>query len=254
MARLAVELLHQGALLAWSAVALRHAVELVALRQCGRWCSPGGTAAPSRAAGRRPICCRWLSCWPVAVLAGGRTAARGRAGDLVRAWPVVFARRHCWPGRRSHCCTWSSCWPAADLLPVAELVARLAVELLHLARIGGRWSAVAPLHLVELVSWLAVALRHLVELAWPAVALLHLVELVVRLAVELLRLVRIGGRWWLSCSTRRHCWPGRRPHCRTWSSWCPGRRSRRWQFLSCWPVADLLPAAVLACGRSAAGG
>ena len=44
-----------------------------------------------------------------------------------------------------------------ELLHLVELVARLAVELLHLARIGGRWwlswwPVVAPLHAVELVT------------------------------------------------------------------------------------------------------
>ena len=160
-------------------------------------------------------------------MVGRRTAARGRAGDLASAWLVVFTRRHCctwsswWPGLPSSCCTWSSCWPAADLLPVAELVARLAVELLHLARIGGRWSrrwqwqwlscwpcvsVAGGVRQAALLAWPAVALLHAVELvARPAVELLHAVELVAWLAVELLHLARIGGRWWLSCSTRRHC-------------------------------------------------
>ena len=61
-------------------------------------------------------------------------------------------------------------------------MAWLAVELLHLVRIGGRWSVVAELqHQAEL-------------LAWPAVAPLHAVELVAWLTVELLHLARIGCR------------------------------------------------------------
>ena len=51
----------------------------------------------------------------------------------------------------------------AELLHVVELVARLAVELLHLARIGGRWSVVTELqHQAALLAWSAVAPRHVV--------------------------------------------------------------------------------------------
>ena len=69
-------------------------------------------------------------------------------------------------------------------------------------------------------------------------ALRHAVELVARLAIELLHLVRIGGRWLLSCSSRPHCWSGRRSHCGIWSSW--------------WPAVALLPVADLVAGGDAA--
>ena len=71
--------------------------------------------------------------------------------------------------------------PVAPLHAV-KLVAWLTVELLHLVRIGGRWSVVAELQ------------HQAALLAWPAVALRHLVEPVAWLTVELLHLVRIGGR------------------------------------------------------------
>ena len=163
----------------------------------------GGGAAGGRAGGPWSRCCTWSSCgpwpgwWPrlaVAVLAGGRAAARFRAGGLAggggaaggrfgglaaggRAGGLASmvgwrTRPNCWPYRwsswwprlLSSCCTWrgsavsagraaapgrnagrrSRCrrWPVVAVLPVielwawpalAELLASLAVELLHLA-------------------------------------------------------------------------------------------------------------------------
>ena len=115
-------------LLAWPAVALLHAVEPVA------WLAVE-LLHPVRIGGR----------WSV-------VAELQHQAELL-AWPVVFTRRHCWPGRRPICWRWLSCWPgrrshcctrssrlpAVAPLHVVELVAWLAVELLHLVRIGGRW-------------------------------------------------------------------------------------------------------------------
>ena len=81
----------------------------------------------------------------------------------------------------------------AELQPLAALLAWLAVELLHLVRIGGRWRQICS---TRPHCWPGQRSRRCTwSIWWPAAALLHLVELVAWLTVELLHLVRIGGRY-----------------------------------------------------------